>query len=280
VNPALLLASAVLAIAPAAVQQGQQESRPGWPCAGRPDPSYVQVAEATGGQVFLFHPSEVGESSVLMTAGMNYPQTITRVVGSLTEGIHTFTVPMDSTVEGVLFSVSLQCLQVVEIGRPSGDALKDGETGVDVHRFEAGRIVAVDHPAAGPWRVTVSGKGLFFLVVQARSRIGLGRVEFVGRAGGGTPRAQGPLRIGRARQLEVSVTGDGHDLDFGMLTAAGDPIGPVSLAEERQEGETRTYFGQLTPRTTQFRIAVTGIDPHGYAWQRVHAPLYTTAGSE
>jgi len=203
-------------------------------------------------------------------------------VGSLTEGVHTFMVPVDSTVEGALISVSLQCLQIVEIARPSGTPLRDDETGADVHRFEAGRIVVVDHPDPGPWTVTVSGRGLFFLVVQARSRIGLGRVAFVGDPAASrdaTP-ATGPPRLGEARRLEVSVTGADREVAFGMISAAGDPIGPVNLAEERQVGESRTYFGQVTPRATQFRIAVTGVDSHGYAWQRVHAPLYSTAGSE
>ena len=75
-----------IAIATTLVAQDQQpRSRPGWPCVGKPDPSYFTVAEGSGGQVFLFDPSEVGESSALMIGAMKHEETVYRAAGTLAE---------------------------------------------------------------------------------------------------------------------------------------------------------------------------------------------------
>ena len=63
------------------------------------------MAEATGGQVFLFHPSEVADSSVLMAASFSHRETLFRIAGSLAEGLHEYAVPVDTAVESVVFSV-------------------------------------------------------------------------------------------------------------------------------------------------------------------------------
>ena len=272
--------------APARQQSQPQQSHPGWPCIGRPDPAYFKIAEASGGQVFLFDPSELGASAVLMSEGMRHPATVLRVAGSLVEGVHSFDVPIDSTIESVLFSISLQCLQVVEIATPTGALLEDGGEGVDAHRFEAGRVIVVAHPPAGAWRVTVSGRGLFFLVVQARTPLALDGVRFVapsGRPGhGGLFPVHGPPAYGVPQWLEVTVGGDVRAPRFQLVSSANELLQPIELrpVTEESSGETRTFLGQVTPRSRQFRVAVSGVDATGAPFQRVHAPLYSTAGSE
>jgi hypothetical protein len=49
-----------------------------------------------------------------------HDETIFRISGSLEDGTHEFSFPIDSTVESAFISVSLQCLQVVEIATPAG----------------------------------------------------------------------------------------------------------------------------------------------------------------
>jgi hypothetical protein len=278
-GPALL--AALVAALPAIQARGQQQEQhapAGWPCVGTPDRAYFDIAEATGGQVFLFHPSEIADSSLLTLGGMRHPQTIARIAGSLVEGVHTFTIPMDSTVESALFSISLQCLQVVEIAAPSGARPRNGDPGVDDHAFEAGRIVTIDRPEPGPWQITVSGRGMFFLVVQARSPIGLNAVVLGDpRAGGGRP----ILKIGVPVHVEVTVSGDAQRPAFEIVGAQGNNATPLPLAtRENGDGSALTYFGQLTPTLRRFRIALRGTDSHGFPFERVHAPLYSTAGPE
>ena len=57
----------------------------------------------------LIGPAELGESTPLLTAFDDYPETIFRLAGTINPGLHEFRIPIDSTVESVLFSVSVQC---------------------------------------------------------------------------------------------------------------------------------------------------------------------------
>ena len=260
--------------------QGQQpRSRPGWPCVGKPDPSYFTVAEGSGGQVFLFDPSEVGESSALMIGAMKHEETVYRAAGTLAEGVHEFSIPVDSAIESAMFSVSLQCLQVVEIVRPSGDELRANDPGVEYHQFQAGRIVTLPHPTPGAWTVRVAGKGMFFLVMQAKSELTLDRVAFVeagGRPGheGLFPIKGGPRR-GVAQKLEVEMSGTFRNPRFRFMSSAAELIQELPLEAQGGSSGEQSFFGDVTPRAGQFRLAVSGEDARGFPFQRVHAPLFT-----
>jgi hypothetical protein len=278
---ASVIAGLAVLISALAHAQGQQGSntRPGWPCVGKPDPSYFQVAEGSGGQVFLFDPSEVANSSVLMLASMKHEETVFRAAGTLAEGVHEFSVPVDSKIESALFSVSLQCLQVVEIVRPSGDELRASDAGVDYHEFQAGRIVTLAQPTPGMWKVRVAGRGMFFLVVQAKTDLTLDRVAFVER--GGRPGHEGLFPVkgspkrGKPQLLEVTLSGAPEAIEFRFVASDAQTIQPVVLTPQETSGDERTYLGEVTPRSRQFRLAATGNDERGFAFQRVHAPLFT-----
>ena len=269
-----------IAIATTLVAQDQQpRSRPGWPCVGKPDPSYFTVAEGSGGQVFLFDPSEVSESSALMIGAMKHEETVYRAAGTLAEGVHEFSIPVDSAIESAMFSVSLQCLQVVEIVRPSGDELRANDPGVEYHQFQAGRIVTLPNPTPGAWTVRVAGKGMFFLVLQAKSELTLDRVAFVepgGRPGHeGLFPIKGAPRRGVAQKLEVEMSGAFRNPRFRFVTSAAELIQELPLeAQEGSSGE-QSFLGDVTPSARQFRLAVSGQDGRGFPFQRVHAPLFT-----
>ena len=275
----ILLVLSSLAAMALAQQPQPSTSRPGWPCVGKPDPSYFTVAEGSGGQVFLFDPSEVGESSVLMIGAMKHEETVFRAAGTLAEGVHEFSIPVDSTIESALFSVSLQCLQVVEIVRPSGDELRANDPGVDYHQFQAGRIVTVPKPTPGAWTVRLAGKGMFFVVLQARTDLTLDRVAFV--EPGGRPGHEGLFPIkgspkhGMAQQLEVEMSGPVQKPAFRFISSAADTIQELLLQAQPGSGDDLEFLGEVTPRARQFRLAVSGVDPRGFPFQRVNAPLFT-----
>jgi hypothetical protein len=279
-----LAAGAILALFPslARAQDQQPRERPGWPCVGRADPVYVSSAEATGGQVFLFDKSEIGESGALMLATLHNEETVYRASGSLTEGVHEFTVPLDSTLESAVISVSLQCLQVAEIRTPAGDELRATDPGVDYHQFEAGRIVSLTHPSPGPWKIVVSGRGMFFLVVQGRTSLSIGSARFV--APGGRPGheglfpIQGRIAPGSRRLLEVSLHGAAANVSFQLVSSQGEVLQRLDLRpEEGGADDDRTYLGELTPRAREYRLQVLGTDPAGHPFSRMHAPLFSEA---
>src|SRR5436190_10521791 len=155
----LLLVACVCLPVTAAAQQKQagQSPRPGWPCAGKVDPAYVRVAEATGGKVLLFHPSELEGAAFDNAASRQHDETIFRAAGQLADEAHELTVPIDSTIESVYFVVSVQCLQVVTLITPSGEELATGMPGVEYHQFEAVRLFVVPKPAPGVWKVMAAG---------------------------------------------------------------------------------------------------------------------------
>jgi hypothetical protein len=267
---------------PAAAQDQQPRERPGWPCVGRPDPAYVRTAEATGGQVFLFDRSEIGESGALMIASSTHTETIFRASGALTEGVHDFSVPIDSTVESVLISVSLQCLQVADITTSAGAPLRANDPGVDYHQFEAGRIVTIAKPSPGAWKVTVSGRGLFFLVVQAKTDLSLGTARFV--APGGRPGheglfpVKGALPAGSTRLIEVGLHGAARSVAFRFVSSQAGVLQDLQLT--RQEGSSeddQTFVGEVTPKAAEYRLQVTGVDAKGFPFTRMHAPLFVEA---
>ena len=276
---------ALLLAGTAAAQDQQPRSQPGWPCVGRPDPVYVRTAEATGGQVFLFDHSEVGHSAALVLAEQGHDETIFRVSGSLEDGTHEFSFPIDSTVESVFISVSLQCLQVVEIATPAGALLRDSDPGVDYHQFQAGRIVTIKTPAPGPWKVTVSGKGMFFLVAQAKSDLSLDDARVVeqgGRPGHeGLFPIKGPPRRGVQQMLEVRMSGAPSASGFAFYSSQGELLQRLTLAaEDGASGDDRTYLGKVTPQAAEFRLAVTGLDARGFRFERMKAALITTQAPE
>src|SRR5690349_17394216 len=118
---ALVIAAGILR-----AQDGQQGSRPGWPCvAGRAvDPAYVDLGESTGGQLFLFRKSEAAQAGLVMSASYTHPATVLRAVGHLS-GSRDFDFPVDSTMESMLVLASLQCRNAIRVTRPNGGELTD-----------------------------------------------------------------------------------------------------------------------------------------------------------
>lgn len=273
-------ASALLVAVPVSLtsQAGQQStSRAGWPCVGSPDPSYFHVAEASGGQVFLFDPSELAQSAVLFTARDRHEQTVHRLAGKLADGSHEFEVPVDSTIESLLFSISLQCLDTIEIGTPDGTPLRDSAEGVEWHAFQAGRIVTVQAPTPGTWRVNMIGRGMFFLVVQARSPVqfeGLRTVRVGGRPGHeGWLEDATPLSAGSRRTVEVRLSGMLRNPAFSLQSSTGVALGALPIVPAEATGDERTFRGEFVVPPAAFRVVAKGTDVRGLPVQRMDGRL-------
>jgi hypothetical protein len=271
---------AVMSAATLASAQDQPPGRPGWPCAGRPDPTYVKTSEATGGQLFMFHPSEVADSGTLMAASFTHKATLFRVAGPLDEGLHEYQVTVDGSVESALFSVSIQCLQVAEIERPNGALVQASDEGADYHQFEAGRILTLARPEAGTWKIRASGRGLSFIVVQARTTLSLGRVQLLARKSGGADEPLSPVfQPGQPRTRQavaIGVSSDARDVQAHLVSAQFEELGPITLAAD-DSGAAASWRGEFVVPSVPFRIVVAGTGPDGRPFVRVHAPLLEPA---
>ena len=251
--------------------QQQPSTPPGnWPCGGRLDASYFQVAEGTGGHLLLLSPEEIGDadSTTLLTAFGSHRQTIFRLAGSLTPGPHDFHVPIDSSVESVLFSVSVQCLHTVDVVRPSG-LPASGEGVKDLSNFRAERMVIVTRPEPGIWTVSVSGSGVAGVVVQARTAIGISDVQF---APGQSVNFTAIPSAGTENVVRLRLGGQLQDVQASLVSGVFAPIAKLPLEINESDGFYRSHF---TPGRDGFRVLVVGKDSDGNVVQRMYAPLMT-----
>lgn len=264
---------------------GQQPVTPraGWPCVGRPDPSLVQVSEASGGQVFLLDPSELASSATVLLARDGLDETLHRVLGELEPGDRTFDVEVDRAVKRVLFSVSLQCLQAMEIVRPSGTAVSSVESGVRWTQFQAGRQLTIDDPEPGRWQVRVAGKGLVSVVVNARSALSLESVRPV-REGGrpgheGLLRDDSPLVPGTPRLLEIRLSRGLAEPTFEFRGGTDERLATIAARLVEDGPDEQVFLSEFLVPRIPFRLVVTGRDETGGAVQRAQGSLFQLSRS-
>lgn len=237
----------------------------------------VQVSEGSGGQVFLLDPSEVASSARLLLARDGHDETLRRVVGDLEPGARTLDVHVDASVERVVFSVSLQCLQEIEIVRPSGVPVTASDPGVTWTAFQAGRQVGVTGPEHGVWKVRLAGKGLLFLVVHARASLALDDVRLVRLAGGpgheGFFPDEAPLVPGTRRLMEVALSPGFLAPTFEMRGSTDERVGELVMAPQPGDGG-QVYRSEFVVPGTPFRVVVTGRDAAGNVVQRAQSALF------
>ena len=265
----LLLAAAVL-VAPTLIGAQQQTSNPrtGWPCGARLDLSYFQVAEGSGGHLLLLAPEEIGDSATLLTALGSHRQTIFRLAGSLTFGVHEFPVPIDPSVDSAVFSISAQCLQVAHVLRPSG-LPASGEGVTDLSNFRAQRMVIVARPEPGTWTIRIAGSGLAGVVAQARSAIAISEVRF---APAGSNIASAIPKGGVENVVRMQISGKVTDIQASVVSGEFRKIADLPLDPGETDG---SYVSRFTPGPQGFRVMIAGKDAEGVAFQRLHAPLLT-----
>jgi hypothetical protein len=268
VRPQWLIA-ALLAV-PLFVNGQQQVSNPqaDWPCGARLDPSYFQVAEGTGGHLLLLSPWEVGDSATLLKAFDDHPQTIFRLAGSVSPGLHEFQIPIDPSVASVLFSISVQCLQTADVLRPSG-ASAGGDDVTEFSNFRAQRMLIVRRPEPGMWIVRVAGRGVSAVVVQAQSEMGITQVEFAT-----SERITFSVfpAAGVENTVRIHLRGHAAELSASLMNGVFTRLVGLRLRSGETEG---SYESRFTPGADGFRILVAGKDANGFAVQRMHAPLIT-----
>jgi hypothetical protein len=262
------LAAAVAVTAAAGAQPQAPNARAGWPCGARLDPSYFDIAEGTGGHLLLLAPEEIGDAAAVLTALGDHRETIARIAGAIQPGLQEFSVPIDSSVESVLFSMSVQCLQLAEVVRPSGaPAIGDGI--IDLSSFRAERMVVVRQPEPGTWKVRIAGSGIGGIVVQARSAIGIAQLGFASPPGASF---RAVPRAGVENAVRIRMDGDPPDVRAYLVNATLERL--VELASERSAIDG-TFVSRVIPGTAPFRVLVTGRDAAGQTFQRVTAPLLT-----
>src|SRR6185295_4203163 len=123
----MLLGTVWLCAGPSHLLAQPQQAVPRADSCGRADPSYIRVANESGGQPMFLKPSEVGRvGHFIREQTGNNRETLLWATGTIDRG-RQFPVPIDSTVERVTFSLSVDGeggrLTIV---RPSGVPVRSG----------------------------------------------------------------------------------------------------------------------------------------------------------
>ena len=217
----------------------------------------------------LLAPEEIGDGASLLTAFDAHPETIFRLAGSITPGLHEFQIPIDPSVDSVLFSISVQCLQTAEVVRPSGaPVVGDGVT--DLSNFRAERMVIVTRPEPGVWTVRVMGSGVAGVVVQAQSAIGISQIAFAPARGDAEFKAVPSAGI--ENLLRIRMSGPVAELRASLVSGVFQRLADLPLSAGEVNG---SFVGRVTPNAGGFRVAIAGRDAAGFVFQRTSAPLFT-----
>lgn len=263
-----IAAASLPVFAQAGSRQQVPSTRSDWPCGARVDSAYFATAEGTGGHLFLLAPFEIADAAPLLIGVEQHPETIFRLAGSMTPGVHEFRIPIDASVESVVFSMSVQCLHTADIFRPSGAPLS-GEGVTDYSNFRAQRMTIVDHPEPGTWTIRAAGSGIAAVVVQARSGIALARPEFARTSGN----AFQPVPFAGVENLiRLRIRGEVQAVQASVVSGSFKTIAPLTLTSDE---DAHSYAARFSPDAAGFRIAVTGRDAQGQPFQRVSAALFT-----
>jgi hypothetical protein len=239
------------------------------------DPTYVNTATETGGQPFPMSPAEIVNMSLIMAETSRSDSVMLLWAGGASADQTTFTIPVDPSIGRVTFSATFDGTGgSAAIASPDG-AVTDARAGGQDTVMNCGRILSVDAPVSGAWRVTLKPSERFWLVVHARSELDVLSTDFV--RPGGRPGHEGLFPIegqpiaGRPATLRVELSErDATAAEFTLLSRQGQPIARAELAPIG-DGE---FAGAVVLPNAAFRVALTGIDDAGVPVQRVHARLF------
>jgi hypothetical protein len=272
---------ALLACCLSAFAQQQQRSpiRYGPGVCGPADPTYIRTAEESGGQPLFLAPGEVAKSFALVSElTRSNHVTLLWARGELSEG-HDFVVPVDSTVERLVFSLSFDTaggkLAALD---PAGKEVTSETAGAVITPLNCGDIVTVAPPPPGKWHVRVTGKGRFWLEASGVSDIFMVDAEFVHLAG--RPGHEGYFRIpgepvaGEPAMLRVELSGKTRNVQFHLISPEAETLQPVTMKADSVGSDESEYFGELSLPASPFRLVVAGEDESGHSFERVFSSLF------
>ena len=235
------------------------------------DPTYVKLANGTGGQPYPVSPEEIAKSPGPMTSSLFKE----RILWAFADREHSYVIPVDSTVTGMMLSGTFDGTGgAVTVTAPDGSLVLRGGAGVEDNVLNCGRVMVVDAPAPGNWQVRVAPTSRFWLRVHARSDLSLLGAEFVepdrSLEPGRVVRIQGQPIAGRAAMLRVSLESRIKNPTFHLVSLDAQPIRAVDL----QSTDREEFIGVIEPPRQAFRVMVIGRDEAGLTVQRIKAGLF------
>jgi von Willebrand factor A domain-containing protein 7 len=252
-------------------------SRPFGPGACGPvDASYITIANETGGQPFFMSPAEMAGAAHIMTeSSRSDAALILWASGTAAAAARGFDIPVDASIKRLTVSATFDSTGgSVALLAPDGRAVQGKLQGEDT-LLNCGRVISIDAPQVGIWRVSVAPSGRFWLVARGRSDLTLLSVDFV-RAGGrpgheGLFRIQGQPIGGKPAILRTRFSdSDVQTREFILVSTDGRALRSVTLAPIDDE----EFSGGIQLPLEPFRVAMKGLDAAGAPYQRLFSGLF------
>ena len=272
----------------AQTQPSENRSRRFGPDAcGPADPSYIRIANETGGQPMFLQPSEAAKAfHFVRESTRNNMGTVFWATGTFDGKAQTFEIPVDSVTQRITFSFSLDTKGgKLTLTQPSGGTIVEATASTEITDLNCGRIVTLGTPEAGLWRAAVTGTGRFWLQAQAQSDLYFITAEFVRK--GGRPAHEGLFKIagqpvaGTSATLRVSLSAkEAKSTAFRLVSERGDTIQDVQMHADSSDREFLEFLGTLDLPKDSFRVAVSGRDRKGRSYQRFFPALFHAATVE
>jgi len=246
-----------------------------WPCLSRKalSPSFLELSEVTGGQVLMLEPNEVEKASFAAVQRPFHPETVLRAFGQMDGEVRDYLVPIDSSIESLLISVSVECNGGIQIKTSQKvDASGEGRT------LRQSRILKVSKPVPGPWRIRLVGRGRFYVVVEAKTLISLDRAAMVdgvtGRQQEGWFTSKRAPKLGQEELWRLDLSGPATGVRFRLIGGEGQTLSHI---DEKPADVNESYIRRITADHERFRIAADGVDERGYPFQRVTKQMVLAA---
>jgi hypothetical protein len=238
------------------------------------DPSYIRVADESGGQVFFLNISEAGNITKLADFVVRSNAVTLLSIGDSLVGVEkTYTVPVDSTMSRVTFSVG--GATSVTVKRPDGSTVQAADPNVSFLSLSGGAVYTIANPGSGNWSVTINGSALFSLTVSGEGVLDFSSFRFV--EAGGRPGHEGYFPItglppaGEEGTVDAVLSGEFNTANFELRSKTGAALQALNLALVPET--TDEFSGKVTPPSTAFLVYVTGVDSAGAPYQRVLSGL-------
>jgi len=241
---------------------------------------YEMIARETGGQVFDLTYADAGVITKLADAVVRSDVVdVLSQTADLSGTVTEVPVPVDPLLKTVTFSVGASGSLALEVVRPDGSVVMDGDPEVTVLAPTSGtaQVVSVNRPAAGDWKLRMTGSGRAGVSVTGASTFSLESAQFVAASDvSGDPEAeyQGPITGTPAAGDEIgldALLGKGYaSAVFELRRPDGSVIEKLSLSEYESE-----FYGPITVPTEPFRVFVTGKEASGEDFVRVRSDLIT-----
>lgn len=236
------------------------------------DPAYFQLAERTGGQVFILNRTEAG--AVTQLAGLlakSNTVNILSIAGALSSTPVEHVFPVDSTTNSITISASINGSASVAITRPDGSVVQKTDPGVTVVPLAAALVYSIKTPVVGNWRITASGSGTYSANVNGESVLSFDDFEFV--ALGGRPGHTGYYEItgrpvvGTPQTALANISGKPLTVQFEFRTRSGALIHGFTLPVN--DPDNSEFIGEVSLPTQAFVVYALGQDSIGQPFQRV-----------